>query len=133
MLGLNPLHASGETNESGHVGVIGGSSGIGLAAARLARDAGSEVTIAGRSQEKLTQAQRELGQVHTVVMDIGRPGPAHAVGAGFTFVPTYGTVTSKCEGPNATHTRPCRGGPLRSDVTCAGGRGRAWPWPQRRR
>jgi NADPH:quinone reductase-like Zn-dependent oxidoreductase len=57
MFGLNPLHASGETNEAGHVVVVGGSSRIGLAAARLAKDAGAEVTIAGRSQEKLTQAQ----------------------------------------------------------------------------
>jgi NAD(P)-dependent dehydrogenase (short-subunit alcohol dehydrogenase family) len=54
----------------GHVIVIGGSSGIGLAAARLARDAGAEVTIAGRSQEKLMQAQRELGGGHIVAMDI---------------------------------------------------------------
>ena len=64
----------------GHVVVIGGSSGIGLAAARLARDEGAEVTIAGRSQEKLIQAQQELGQVHTVVMDITDEG---AVEKGF--------------------------------------------------
>jgi NADPH:quinone reductase-like Zn-dependent oxidoreductase len=37
----------------GHVVVIGGSSGIGLATARLAREEGAEVTIAGRSQEIL--------------------------------------------------------------------------------
>jgi NADP-dependent 3-hydroxy acid dehydrogenase YdfG len=74
MLGLNPLHASGETNEAGHVVVIGGSSGIGLAAGRLAEDAGAEVTTAGRSQEKLTQAQQELGQVQTVVTDITGEG-----------------------------------------------------------
>ena len=52
----------------GHVVVIGGSSGIGLAAARLAREEGAEVTIAGRSEEKLVQAQQELGPVHTVMM-----------------------------------------------------------------
>jgi NAD(P)-dependent dehydrogenase (short-subunit alcohol dehydrogenase family) len=50
--------------------VIGGSSGIGLATAQLARAAGAEVTIAGRSQEKLVQARQALGQVRTVVMDI---------------------------------------------------------------
>jgi NAD(P)-dependent dehydrogenase (short-subunit alcohol dehydrogenase family) len=54
----------------GHVVVIGGSRGIGLAAARLATDAGAEVTIAGPSQEKLIQAQRELEKMHTVVMDL---------------------------------------------------------------
>jgi NADPH:quinone reductase-like Zn-dependent oxidoreductase len=37
----------------GHVVVIGGHSGIGLAATRLARHEGTEVTIAGRSPEKL--------------------------------------------------------------------------------
>lgn len=46
----------------GHVVVIGGSSGIGLATARLAMEEGAEVTIAGRSQEKLVQAQQELGR-----------------------------------------------------------------------
>ena len=54
----------------GHVVVIGGSSGIGLAAARLARDEGAEVTIAGRSQERLIQAQQELGGGYTVAMKI---------------------------------------------------------------
>jgi short-subunit dehydrogenase involved in D-alanine esterification of teichoic acids len=56
--------------EGGYVVVIGGNSGIGLAAARLARDEGAEVTIAGRSQEKLLQAQQELGKVYTGVKDI---------------------------------------------------------------
>jgi NAD(P)-dependent dehydrogenase (short-subunit alcohol dehydrogenase family) len=50
--------------------VVGGSSGIGLAAARLARHAGADVTIAGRSQERLAQAQRELGEVRTIAADI---------------------------------------------------------------
>ena len=50
--------------------VMGGSSGIGLAAAKLAQHGGASVTIAGRSQAKLTQAQRELGEVRTVVADV---------------------------------------------------------------
>jgi NAD(P)-dependent dehydrogenase (short-subunit alcohol dehydrogenase family) len=56
--------------QGAHVVVMGGSTGIGLAAARLARQAGAEVTIAGRSQDKLAQAQRELGEVRTVAADI---------------------------------------------------------------
>jgi NAD(P)-dependent dehydrogenase (short-subunit alcohol dehydrogenase family) len=50
--------------------VMGGSSGIGLAAAKLAQHEGASVTIAGRSQEKLAQAQRELGEVRTAVADV---------------------------------------------------------------
>jgi NAD(P)-dependent dehydrogenase (short-subunit alcohol dehydrogenase family) len=50
--------------------VIGGSSGIGLAAAQQARQAGAEVTISGRSAEKLAQAQRQLGEVRTIAADI---------------------------------------------------------------
>ncbi len=56
--------------QDAHVVVIGGSSGLGLATARLARQEGADVTIAGRSPEKLAQAQRELGEARTVVADI---------------------------------------------------------------
>ena len=66
--------------------VIGGSRGIGLATARLAGEEGAEVTIAGRSQEKLVQAQQELGQVHTAVMDITDEGGVEKVFAGLSRV-----------------------------------------------
>ena len=56
--------------QGAHVVVIGGSSGIGLATASLARQEGADVTIVGRSREKLDQAQRELGEVRPVVADI---------------------------------------------------------------
>ena len=42
--------------------VIGGSSGIGLATARLALEAGAEVAIAGRNAERLAEAARTLGK-----------------------------------------------------------------------
>jgi NAD(P)-dependent dehydrogenase (short-subunit alcohol dehydrogenase family) len=58
------------TLQGAHVVVIGGSSGIGLATAKLARQAGATLTIAGRSQDKLRQAQQQLGEVRTVVADI---------------------------------------------------------------
>ena len=41
--------------------VIGGSSGIGLATARLAQQQGAAVTIAGRNEERLRSALAELG------------------------------------------------------------------------
>ncbi|MBO6782092.1 MAG: SDR family oxidoreductase [Alphaproteobacteria bacterium] len=51
--------------------VIGGSSGIGLETARLAQDAGAQVTIASRSEEKLAAAQAEIGgQVATTRIDV---------------------------------------------------------------
>jgi NAD(P)-dependent dehydrogenase (short-subunit alcohol dehydrogenase family) len=48
--------------------VVGGSSGIGLATAKMAVEAGAHVTIAGRSEAKLELAVQSLG--HGVV---GRP------------------------------------------------------------
>jgi NAD(P)-dependent dehydrogenase (short-subunit alcohol dehydrogenase family) len=41
--------------------VIGGSAGIGLETARLARDAGADVILTGRDPERLHRAGRELG------------------------------------------------------------------------
>lgn len=41
--------------------IVGGSSGIGLESAKLAVEAGAEVTIAGRSEDKLQQAKNEIG------------------------------------------------------------------------
>jgi NAD(P)-dependent dehydrogenase (short-subunit alcohol dehydrogenase family) len=56
--------------QGAHVVVVGGSSGIGLATAQLAKREGATVTIAGRSPERLAEAQRTLGEVRTVVADI---------------------------------------------------------------
>lgn len=47
--------------QSKRVVIIGGSSGIGLATAKAAVTAGAKVLIAGRSVEKLKQAQAEIG------------------------------------------------------------------------
>ena len=51
--------------------VIGGGSGIGLACAVAARDAGAEVTIAGRSPEKLKRAREGIGKdVRAAALDV---------------------------------------------------------------
>jgi hypothetical protein len=47
--------------QGARVVVIGGSSGIGLATAQQARQAGADVTIVGRSPDRLVQAQQVLG------------------------------------------------------------------------
>jgi NAD(P)-dependent dehydrogenase (short-subunit alcohol dehydrogenase family) len=72
--------------QGAHVVVIGGSTGIGLATARGARHEGADVTIAGRSQEKLAQAQRELGEVRTVAADITDEAAVGQVFAGLDRV-----------------------------------------------
>lgn len=51
--------------------VVGGSSGIGLATAKLAQEAGAEVVIGARNQEKLDAANKEFANpVETIVMDV---------------------------------------------------------------
>lgn len=51
--------------------VTGGSSGIGLAAAKMLMENGARVAIAGRSEEKLAKAAREIGGgVLPVVADV---------------------------------------------------------------
>jgi NAD(P)-dependent dehydrogenase (short-subunit alcohol dehydrogenase family) len=52
--------------------VIGGSSGIGLASARLARERGAKLWIAARGAERLERARHELGaDVEAAVVDAG--------------------------------------------------------------
>jgi NAD(P)-dependent dehydrogenase (short-subunit alcohol dehydrogenase family) len=50
--------------------VTGGSSGIGLAIARMLRDEGYDLTIASRTQEKIEAAAAELG-AHAVAANMG--------------------------------------------------------------
>lgn len=51
--------------------ILGGSSGIGLATAKAARNEGAQVVITGRSADKLQTARAELGNmVRTVVLDV---------------------------------------------------------------
>ena len=54
---------------SEHAVIIGGSSGIGLAAARQLLASGLEVTITGRSAERLDEARRSLAGAKGIVMD----------------------------------------------------------------
>lgn len=53
-----------------NVVIIGGGSGIGLATAKLVKEQGANVTIAGRSSEKLRHAIQQLGDVRAVIADI---------------------------------------------------------------
>ncbi|KIT18088.1 SDR family oxidoreductase [Jannaschia aquimarina] len=53
-----------------HVLVIGGSSGIGLATARLAMEDGAHVTITGRDTDKLNRAAVALGGAEAIQLDL---------------------------------------------------------------
>ncbi|QXE33029.1 SDR family oxidoreductase [Streptomyces sp. GMY02] len=59
--------AAGMTGQT--VVVIGGSAGMGLETARLARSRGADVVLAGRNPERLAQAAAEVGPVSTAVFD----------------------------------------------------------------
>lgn len=59
--------------------VIGGSSGMGLAVAKMAADEGARVVIAGRSEEKLRQAADEIRQpVEARSLDVTQEQAAQA-------------------------------------------------------
>src|SRR5260221_6140285 len=49
--------------------ITGGSSGIGLAIARMLRDEGFELTLASRTKEKIEAAAAEIG-AHAVAADV---------------------------------------------------------------
>jgi NAD(P)-dependent dehydrogenase (short-subunit alcohol dehydrogenase family) len=51
--------------------ITGGSSGIGLAIARMLRDEGFELTLASRTKEKIETAAAEIG-AHAVAADVGK-------------------------------------------------------------
>jgi NAD(P)-dependent dehydrogenase (short-subunit alcohol dehydrogenase family) len=82
---------SGEASLAGQtVVVIGGSSGIGLETARLARSEGAAVILVGRDPEHLERAARDVGAVSSAAFDatdferLGRffdelPGPVDHV------------------------------------------------------
>ncbi|HWV06589.1 SDR family oxidoreductase [Ralstonia sp.] len=53
-----------------HVVVFGGSSGIGLATAAAAKAKGAEITLVGRSPEKIEAAARSIDGARTAVADI---------------------------------------------------------------
>ncbi len=53
--------------------VIGGSSGMGLETARLARAEGAGVVITGRTPEHIERAAAELGEARTVAFDATDP------------------------------------------------------------
>jgi len=62
-----------------NVVIIGGSSGMGFATAKLAKEQGANVTIASRSSEKLQRAVQQLGDVRAVRADITNRSDVQAI------------------------------------------------------
>ncbi len=61
-----------ERNQDKKVVIIGGTSGMGLATAKMLLDGGARVLVTGRSQAGLESAQKELGKVALVVSSDAR-------------------------------------------------------------
>lgn len=67
--------------EGHRVLVTGGSAGIGLELARRFLARGARVAICGRDAERLEAARSELGDVETIVSDLGDPDAPKALAA----------------------------------------------------
>src|SRR5262245_40877617 len=73
--------------------VVGGSSGIGLATARLAVDAGADVTIAGRDVDRLARALEALdGNARGVALDVADEMAVRDLFASFDHVDHVATL-----------------------------------------
>ena len=63
---------------SQHVVIIGGTSGIGRAAARLLKERGMQVTVAGRNAGKLAAVAKTIDGIATVALDAREPAALSA-------------------------------------------------------
>ena len=83
-----------EALEGQTVVVIGGSAGIGLETARLARAQGAEVVLAGRNPERLERAGAEVGARSTSAFDAGDPEALSRFFAGLEAAVDHVMVTA---------------------------------------
>ena len=73
---------------------IGGSAGIGLATARLARAEGAEIILAGRNAERLAQAGADVGARRTAAFDATDPDALGEFFAGLDATVNHVMVTA---------------------------------------
>jgi NAD(P)-dependent dehydrogenase (short-subunit alcohol dehydrogenase family) len=70
------------TLQDKHVVILGGSTGIGLATAELTKARGADVTLIGRSLDKLERAAVQIGGARVAVADVASRGAVEAALAG---------------------------------------------------
>lgn len=90
--------------------VVGGSSGIGLATAIAARQAGAVVSIASRSAEKLSAAAARIGEAATLELDIADEASVAS------RLADAGVFDHVLVTPGAVPPAPVRGGPAAKAV-----------------
>ena len=100
--------------------IIGGSSGIGLATARMAAEAGADLVIAGRSEEKLNGARVQIGAQECDVHVLDNRTPV-AIEAFFDKIGNFDHLFT----PAASYVR----GSIKCDLEIAEScfRGKFWP------
>src|SRR6476619_1792360 len=76
--------------------VIGGSAGIGLETARLARAEGADVVLAARNPERLEQAARDVDARSTAAFDATDAGALEQFFEGLPCPIDHGLVTGPC-------------------------------------
>ena len=89
---------------SQHAVIIGGSSGIGLATARQLLASGLQVTITGRSEQRLDEARKTLGGGKSLVMDGAATATLREAFSGSTpsIISCSRLVAARASGPFAS-------------------------------
>ena len=111
--------------------IVGGSSGIGLATAKMAREAGARIVIAGRDEDRLATACREIGgDTRGVACDVADEAAVKDFFASIDEVDHVATLAARTSPARLPMSTP-RSSRARS-ATGSGGRSTSASTPHRR-